>query len=201
MTMKRRAFLKGVAAATTGLIIGFRFEPRGIAGLALATEGESAGDFALNAFIRIAPDSTVTIFCKHIEFGQGPFTGFATIIADELDASPDQIKVEHAPADVKNYANLFSGMQGTGGSSAMANSWDQLRKASAEARARLVAAAAKEWRVPADSIAIENGVLKHSSGKSAPFGQFVGVARTVALRGEPKPKAASQWRSGSGSPA
>ena len=41
MTMKRRAFLKGVAAATTGLIIGFRFEPRGIAGLALATEGKA----------------------------------------------------------------------------------------------------------------------------------------------------------------
>jgi isoquinoline 1-oxidoreductase beta subunit len=192
--IERRAFLKGAAAAVTGLVIGFRFGPRGFPGRTLSAADDGPGDFVPNAFIRIAPDSTVTIFCKHIEFGQGPFTGFATIIAEELDASPDQIKVEHAPADVKKYANLFSGMQGTGGSSAMANSWDQLRKAGAEARARLVAAAAKEWRVPAASIAIENGILKHNSGKSAPFGQFAGAAQAIALRGEPKPKAPSQWR-------
>jgi len=89
-----------------------------------------------NAFIRIAPDSTVTILCKHLEMGQGPFTGFATIIADELDAAREQIKVEHSPADAAKYANLaFGPAQGTGGSTAMANSWDQIRMAGAEARA------------------------------------------------------------------
>src|SRR6516225_9617282 len=141
-TTGRRGFLKGAAIAGAGLVIGFRLEPRGIAGQALAAEGGSPGAFAPNAFIRIAPDSSVTIYCKHIEFGQGPFTGFATIIADELDARPDQIRVEHAPADVSKYANFAFGVQGTGGSTAMANSWDQIRNAGAEARARLVAAAA-----------------------------------------------------------
>ncbi len=189
----RRAVLKGAAGAA-GLVIGFRFTPRGFAAQALAAEAGNPGDFEPNAFIRIAPDSTVTILCKHIEFGQGPFTGFATIIADELDARPDQIKVEHAPADVKKYANLLFGIQGTGGSTAMANSWEQLRKAGAEARARLVAAAAKAWGVPAAEIAIENGILKHNSGKSAQFGEFVKAAQGIALTRPPKPKAPSQWR-------
>jgi isoquinoline 1-oxidoreductase beta subunit len=190
----RRAFLQGGAAAAAGLIIGFRFEPRRVSNQALAAAGESSGDFMPNAFIRIAPDSRVTVLCKHIEFGQGPFTGFATIIADELDARPDQIKVEHAPADATKYANLLFDAQGTGGSTAMANSWDQLRKAGAEARARLIAAAARDWRVPADEIAIEDGILKHSSGKNAPFGQFARAAQKVALHGAPMPKTSSQWR-------
>ena len=150
----RRGFLKGAAIAGAGLLIGFRFNLRGISDQALAAETGSGGEFAVNAFIRIAPDSSVTILCKHIEFGQGPYTGFATIIADELDAHRDQIKVEHAPADVTKYANTLWGAQGTGGSSAMANSWMQLRQAGAEARARLIAAAAKQWNVPASEISI-----------------------------------------------
>ncbi len=191
---RRRDFLKGATVAATGLIIGFRLEPRGIAAEALASEVAGQGQFAPNAFIRITPDSTVTILCKHIEFGQGPFTGFATIVADELDANPDDIKVEHAPADVTKYANLLFGVQGTGGSTAMANSWDQLRKAGAEARARLVAAAAKAWGVAPAEIVIENGVIKHGADKRAKFGEFVQVAQAITLTAEPKPKTPSQWR-------
>src|SRR5271157_6004200 len=103
----RRAFLKGAALAGVGLVIGFRFDPPGMR--IQAEAAEAASEFAPNAFIRIAPDSTVTILCKHIEFGQGPFTGFATIIADELDASRDQIRVDHAPPDTAKYANTLFG--------------------------------------------------------------------------------------------
>ncbi len=189
----RRGFLKGAGVVGAGLLIGFRFDPRGFSGQALAAEGNAA-EFAPNAFIRIAPDNSVTILCKHIEFGQGPFTGFATIIADELDARRDQIKVEHAPADVAKYANLNWGAQGTGGSSAMANSWMQLRQAGAEARARLVAAAAKQWSLPASEISIDNGVVKHPSGKSAEFGELVETAQAIPAPQDLKPKDPSQWR-------
>ena len=106
----RRAFLKGAGAAGLGLVVGFHFDPRSVAGRAVAAS--AADEFVPNAFIRITPDNKVTILCKHIEFGQGPFTGFATIIADELDASRDQITVEHAPADASKYANLFFQVQG-----------------------------------------------------------------------------------------
>ncbi len=191
----RRDFLRGAALAGVGLVIGFRLEPRLFNGGAIAAAAaESADSFAPNAFVRIAPDSSVTVLCKHIEFGQGPFTGFATIIADELDASPEQIRVEHAPADVTKYANLLFGVQGTGGSSAMANSWDQLRMAGAEARARLIAAAAESWKVQLSEIAIENGIVKHASGKSAQFGELVQSAQTAGLPAEVKPKDPSQWR-------
>lgn len=190
----RRGFLKGAAITGAGLLIGFRFDPRGLSRQALAAEAGSGGEFAPNAFIRIAPDSSVTILCKHIEFGQGPFTGFATIIADELDARREQIKVEHAAADVTKYANLNWGSQGTGGSSAMANSWMQLRQAGAEARVRLIAAAAKQWNVPASEISIDNGVVKHASGKSAQFGELVETAQALPAPQDVKPKDPSQWR-------
>ncbi len=190
----RRGFLKGAAVAGAGLVIGFRFDPATIAGRALAAADADAGELVPNAFIRIAPDSSVTILCKHIEFGQGPFTGFATIIADELDASREQIKVEHAPADVTKYANTLWGSQGTGGSSAMANSWMQLRQAGAEARARLIAAAAKTWDVQPGQISIDNGIVKHASGKSAAFGELVETARTIAPPQNVKPKDPGQWR-------
>ena len=189
----RRGFLKGAALAGAGLLIGFRFDHRGISDQALAAETGSGGEFAVNAFIRIAPDSSVTILCKHIEFGQGPFTGFATIIADELDARRGQIKVEHAPADATKYANLHWGAQGTGGSSAMANSWMQLRQAGAEARARLVAAAAKQWEVSASEIFIDNGVVKHLSGRNAQFGELVETAQALPAPQDVKPKDPSQW--------
>src|SRR5262245_521891 len=136
----RRQFLAGSAAV--GLVIGLHLP------LSKRAAAQTAGgEFVPNAFLRIAPDSTVTVISKHIEFGQGPYTGIATILADELDADWSQIRVESAPADVKLYANSAFGAQGTGGSSAMANSWEQLRNAGAEASARLVAAAAKSCGV------------------------------------------------------
>ena len=190
----RRALLKGAALAGAGLVIGFRLDPRLLNRTMSAAAAEPSPEFVPNAFIRIAPDSSVTVLCKHIEFGQGPFTGFAAIIADELDASPDQIKVEHAPADVKKYANLLFGSQGTGGSTAMANSWDQLRQAGAEARARLIAAAAETWKVPAAEIAIEGGIVKHPGGNAAQFGELVDAAQAVPAPAGVKPKDPSQWR-------
>src|SRR2546428_626147 len=123
-----RAARSCVTPAAAALMVGFRLDGRP----ALAADEV----FAPNAFIRIAPDNTVTIIGKHIEFGQGSYTGLATILAEELDADWSQIRVEAAPADAERYNNLKWGpMQGTGGSSAMANSWEQHRQAGATARA------------------------------------------------------------------
>src|SRR2546425_13017176 len=124
--LTRRRFVQSTALAGAALMIGFRLDGRS----ALAADEV----FAPNAFIRIAPDNTVTIIGKHIEFGQGSYTGLATILAEELDADWSQIRVEAAPADAERYNNLLWGrMQGTGGSTSIANSWDQVRKAGAPA--------------------------------------------------------------------
>ena len=125
----------------------------------------------MNAFVKIGTDDTVTVLSKHIEFGQGPFTGLATIVAEELDADWSQMRAVHSPADDKIYANLAFGLQGTGGSTSIANSYEQLRKAGATARAMLVSAAAEEWGVPASEITVEQGRIKHAaSGKESGFG-------------------------------
>jgi isoquinoline 1-oxidoreductase beta subunit len=133
--------------------------------------------------VRVGTDDTITVLVKHVEFGQGPLTGLSTLVAEEMDAAWSQMRAEHAPANAEIYRNLFfSGraavdIQGTGGSTAIANSYEQMRRAGATARAMLVAAAAQEWQVPAGEVTVENGVLRHSgSGREGRFGAFVEAA-------------------------
>jgi len=188
-TLSRRAMLKGAA----GLVIAFhlpRFaEAQSGAASAFRPDGRAAV-FAPNAFIRIGADDTVTILSKHIEFGQGPFTGLATIVAEELDADWSQMRAEHAPADAKLYNNLaFGPVQGTGGSTAIANSWDQLRLAGATARAMLVQAASEAWKVPASEITVRRGVLRHEPSKrEGRFGQFADAAAKLPMPQNVTPK-------------
>jgi isoquinoline 1-oxidoreductase beta subunit len=175
--LTRRAALKGMA----GLVIGVHLPwdiARAQSGAAqVFAPDAAAAAFAPNAFVRIGTDDTVTVLIKHIEFGQGPFTGLATLVAEELDADWSKVRAEHAPSDPDLYKNLAFGVQGTGGSTAIANSYEQMRKAGATARAMLVEAAAQAWRVPASEISVERGVLRHGrTGRSARFGQFAQAA-------------------------
>ena len=98
--------------------------------------------------------------------------------AEELDAAWSQIRVEGAPADAKRYNNLLWGeSQGTGGSTALANSFEQLRKAGAAAREMLVNAAASRWQVPADTITVRDGVVRHAASQhTATFGELAEAA-------------------------
>jgi isoquinoline 1-oxidoreductase beta subunit len=174
----RRQFLTSTALAGAALVLGLRLDDR--------RAGAAEGDFSPNAFVRIAPDNTVTIIGKHLEMGQGAYTGLATILAEELDADWSQIRVEPAPADAERYNNLRWGpFQGTGGSNAMANSWEQMRRAGATARAMLVEAAAREWGVPAAEITVERGVVRHApSGRRATFGQLTAKAAALTPPGQ-----------------
>ena len=135
---------------------------------------------AFGAFLKFDPDGAVTVISKHIEFGQGNHAGLAAIAAEELDADWSQIKVEQAPANAKLYGNTFmGGTQGTGGSSAISDSWAKMRLAGAAARAMFVAAAAARWSVPAGEITVKDGVLSHASGKTAGFGELVAEAAKI----------------------
>jgi isoquinoline 1-oxidoreductase beta subunit len=171
----RRDFLAG----GTGLLLGL-YLPDAAAqagGPARAVATASAGvAFEPNAFVRIGSDNTVTVIAKHLEMGQGVYTGLATIVADELDAAWSQVRVEGAPADASRFNNTFWGpMQGTGGSTSIANSWDQLRSAGAAARAMLVSAAAKQWSVAPTTIAVRSGVVT-AGNRKATFGELAAAA-------------------------
>lgn len=134
---------------------------------------------AFGPFIKIAPDGVVTVISKHVEFGQGNHAGLAAIVAEELDADWTKVQVEQAPANAKLYANGALGAQLTGGSSAIANSWDQLRKAGAGARAMFVQAAANRWNVAVGEVTVKDSVLTHTSGKTAGFGELLADAAKV----------------------
>ncbi len=197
----RRDFLKTAAA---GLVVGVylpglvRVGRGGIAEAAPTGAGVplDATDalFEPNAFVRIAPDDTVTVLVKHIEFGQGPFTGLTTLVAEELDADWSQMRAKAAPADVTKYANTLFGIQGTGGSTAMANSWEQMRRAGATARAMLVEAAARRWDVPAAGITVAAGVVRHAaSGREARFGELAAEAAELPVPTEVRLKDPSEF--------
>ncbi|HVI89283.1 MAG TPA: xanthine dehydrogenase family protein molybdopterin-binding subunit [Dongiaceae bacterium] len=180
----RRGFLKGTAIASTALIIATYLPFAGKAQAATPNDPPMP-----NAFVKIDADSTVTVIIKHLDKGQGVTTGLATIVAEELDAAWSQMTTAFAPADAKLYNNLFFGpVQGTGGSTSTANSWMQLRKAGAAARAMLVAAAAKAWNVPANEITVKEGVIAHASGKTGHFGDFAAAAAQLPVPTEVKLK-------------
>ncbi|WP_197341972.1 xanthine dehydrogenase family protein molybdopterin-binding subunit [Ralstonia solanacearum] len=192
----RRNFLNGAMGLTLAIYLP--------GGGAAAGTGKAGGDMAAaaaepfepNAFVRVGADSTVTVISKHIEMGQGAYTGLATLVAEELDAAWSQVRVEGAPADAKRYNNLqFGPLQGTGGSSSIANCWEQLRKAGATARAMLVAAAARQWRVPAEEIRVDDGVVAHPrTGRRASFGQLARAAAQLPVPADVKLKAPQDFK-------
>ena len=182
----RRNALKAGAALGAGLTLSF-YLPKGFTqtsapGKTLRAAEAGSAVLSPNAFVRIGADNTVTVMAKHLEMGQGTYTGLATLVAEELDADWSQVRVEGAPADAKLYNNLFWGpAQGTGGSTAIANSYEQLRKTGATARAMLVSAAAREWNVPASEIRVVNGVVSHKSGRKATFGALAEKAAAMPV--------------------
>ncbi|RDH85710.1 MAG: twin-arginine translocation pathway signal protein [endosymbiont of Galathealinum brachiosum] len=188
INVSRRNFLIKGATVSAGLTLGVYLggcndksgsnveAGPGIAGDKIAVDVTE--EFDVNAFVRIGTDNTVTVIMKHLEMGQGSHTGLATLVAEELDADWSQIKYEAAPADAKLYNNLFWGpTQGTGGSTAIANAYTQMRKAGATARHMLVSAAAQQWQVEENDIDVKQGrVIHNTSNQSASFGELAKAA-------------------------
>jgi len=172
--LDRRDFLKITTLAGSGLTLGVVLP-------GCAAPAPPAAPLSM-PFVRIDPDNTVTVFSKHLEAGQGVWTGLPAIVAEELDAAWGQMRVESAPAQVPLYQNLAFVPLGvhaqfTGGSTAVANSWQQLREAGATARAMLVAAAAKYWSVPAAEVTVSDGVIAHAASRhKATLGELAGLA-------------------------
>jgi isoquinoline 1-oxidoreductase beta subunit len=184
----RRDFLKMSAAAGAGLVIGLR--PGGGALHAAMSAGLEPN---FTPFIRIGADNLVTVFSKHLDKGQGTATGLATLVAEELDATWAQTRVEFAPANAELYKNLLFGIQGTGGSTAIANSFEQYRTAGATARAMLIEAASTRWGVPASEIAVSQGRVTHANGNSASFGDLAEEAALAAVPEKVTLKSPDQW--------
>ncbi len=129
------------------------------------------------------------------EMGQGSMTTTTIIIADELDADWNKIRVNQAPADPKRFANPVTGSQSYGGSRGVRDHIEMWRKSAAAAREMLRQAAADEWGVPVDSVDTEPGVVVHRpTGRKLAYGQLVDRAQALPVPQSPKLKTPDKFR-------
>jgi isoquinoline 1-oxidoreductase beta subunit len=132
--------------------------------------------------------------------GQGIHTGLATIVAEELDADFDSVRVVNAsngggpPRDVYGNPDVGSLFQITGASNSTKSFWVRYRVVAAQARARLAAAAAQEWNVPVDEIEFDRGIMRHAGGMEATFGQLAARAEQLPVPEGVKPKDPADYK-------
>ena len=176
--MSRRRFLKASGVVGGGLVLGF-YLPNGGGRFANA-QTPPAPVSAPNAFLRIAPDNTVTIAVNRLEFGQGVHTSLPMLLAEELDADWSQVRGELAPAG-DAYKDPAFGMQITGGSGSIAHSYIQYREIGARARAMLIAAAAKQWQVKPEDCKTSGGMVLGPAGQTASYGSLANAAMQLPV--------------------
>jgi isoquinoline 1-oxidoreductase beta subunit len=169
--ISRRAFLKAGTVATSGLVLGFVIPDAN----RLARAADPAAPTAPNAFLRIAPDNSVTVLVNRLEFGQGVNTALPMLIAEELDADWSQLRGELAPAG-NAYKDPRFGTQMTGGSISVAHSFTQYREIGARARAMLIAAAAQQWEVKPEQCSTAQGMVLGPAGQRASYGALAEAA-------------------------
>ncbi len=154
----------------------------------------------VHPYVRIRPDGTIVAYSSQVEMGQGIHTGLATIVAEELDADFDSVRVVNAAngrgpnGDVYGNPDLGSAFQLTGASNSMKGLWVRYRLAAAQARARLVAAAAEAWDVHADQVEVENGILRHGTGRQATFAELAAQAEQLPVPDDIKPKDPADYK-------
>jgi len=181
--LTRRDFVLGSGALAVAVSLPLRTE---------ASVGQAAAQPSVTAYLEVAPDGRVTLHSPTTEMGQGTHTGHAVIIADELGVDLDRVSVVTAePSDPFRR----NGQMGSGGSWGVRYWYQPLRKATAQAREVLVAAAAAQWGVPASECVLERGEVVHAaSRRSTGIGALAAAAAALPLPGDPPLRPKSQLR-------
>jgi len=139
-----------------------------------------ASAFEPNAFVRIDESGAITLIIPQVEMGQGTYTSLSMILAEELDADWKQVRVEHAPANEKLYANPMLSIQATGNSNSVRGFWKPLREAGATTRACLIQAAASMWNVsPSECHAEKSQVIHDRTDRRAAYAAVASRAASV----------------------
>jgi len=183
----RRSFLRTSALGGAGLVIAFHVPRR-----AFAADEPKKAPPPPNAFLRIAPDDSVTVLLAHSEMGQGIWTTLAMLVAEELGCDWSKVRAEHAPA-APVYAHPEFGMQATGGSSSTRSEFDRYRTVGAMAREMLVRAAAARWKVAPARLRVEKGFVLHGA-KRLSFGELAAEAAGLEPPAQVKLKAPRDWK-------
>lgn len=183
--ISRRAFLRSAALGTGGLILALHLP-------ACSKRPGATRVVETNAWLRIGTDDSITFICDRAEMGQGVYTALPMLLAEELGADLDKIKVEFAPPG-EAYVNKLIGAQVTGGSTSVRDAWPRLREAGAQAREMLIAAASKEWDVPASECRTENGFVIAGDRKLS-FGALAEEAAKLPVPQQVTLKEPSAWQ-------
>jgi isoquinoline 1-oxidoreductase subunit beta len=190
--VSRRGFLKGMVG-TGALVLGAQLLPKML--LAAAGSGvEGAMAKAVlqpSVYLAIDTDGTVFIVCHRSEMGSGNRTGLPRIVADELDADWNRVKVVQATGDAKY------GDQDTDGSHSVVSFFEPLREAGATGRLMLVRAAAQTWNVPEKECSTDASCVIHkASGKKLSYGELASAASKLPVpkKEELHLKTRSEWR-------
>jgi len=191
--VSRRGFLKGIAGAGA-FVLSARYLPESLLAAAepsAAADSMAAAALQPNVYLAIATDGTVFIVAHRAEMGSGDRTGLPMIVADELDADWNRVKVVQGGGDAKY------GDQDTDGSHSVRSFFDTLRESGASGRLMLVRAAAQKWGVPEKECSTEPGMVVHkASGKKLSYGELASAAAKLPVprKEELQLKARSDWR-------
>ena len=217
----RRRFLLGGLATGSALLVGWGvLPPRQRLNLSGPQAALADGVVALNGWVRIGTDGSVTVAMPRSEMGQGVHTALPMLVAEELDVPLSMVRIVQAPIDkifgnvamlvdglpfhpddhglLERGAHWFTakaarelGLMVTGGSSSVKDAWQPMREAGAAARAMLIAAAAQRWRVGVATCRTEAGAVVDASGRRLPYGALAAAAANLPIDTiELKPRAA-----------
>jgi isoquinoline 1-oxidoreductase beta subunit len=184
----RRIFLQRAAWLGGGLVLAttlpaFQSGPR----------AAQISNSQLNAWLRIGTDDSISILVDRSEMGQGVYTALPALIAEELEVDLSRVRIHAAPVG-DAYVNALNGGQVTGTSNSVPEAWEKLRKAGAQARLMLVAAAAQRWHIDAAACRAENGKVIGTQGRSASYGQLAAAAARLPVPKEVVLKDAKDFR-------
>ena len=181
--LSRRQFMVGAA----GLSFAFAFDGR------LAEAATPAGNIAgkaLTPWASIETDGTIYIMSPATEMGQGSMTSLPLIVAEEMDADWNKVRVVPAPVIEKIYGNPgFGGMMYTAGSNAVRSYYKPLRMFGAQVRLVLLDNVAKHWNVPVGELSTQPSTVVHTkSGRKISYGEIAAFAEVPATAPEIKPE-------------
>jgi len=197
-SLSRRHFITTGLTATGGLAVGVGALPRLAGAMTVSPspwndDGVAANE--LDAWIAIDPDDSVLIRYQRAEMGQGSMTALAMCVAEELECDWSKVRTEYASPNRSVRENNVYGDQASVGSRTVRESHEAMQKIGANARERLIAAAAQRWGVPTSECVAANSVITHKpTGKTLRFGEVASDAAAIKLNAEPAIKAPAQYR-------
>ncbi|MGC3936830.1 molybdopterin cofactor-binding domain-containing protein [Roseobacter sp. EG26] len=219
-TLTRRGLIMGAVAVAGGVAFGTYRVMRPHANP--LTAGLGPGDASFNSFVRVTSRG-VTLILPHVDLGQGASSLQAMLIAEELDLEPGQYDIEQAQPDPAYYNTAMAdeavpfmstdtswgaetirdamgvliklaGVQVTGGSTTVPDSFDKLRMAGAIARETLKAAAATQTGFAATELKTARGVVILPDGGEIPYSALASDAAQIQPVTEVTLRPPEAWR-------